>query len=120
MVHAYTLFTDGNCARALSKKYGIPYGVAVRNTDVNNFFKMMPHLRGRGIKIMLGAKAVFFLSEAYREQVFEKLDFSARAYDKVLRVARTIADLENEATIDVQHISRAVQFRSLDRKLWRK
>lgn len=54
------------------------------------------------------------------EQVFEKLDFSARAYDKVLRVARTIADLENEATIDVQHISRAVQFRSLDRKLWRK
>ena len=54
------------------------------------------------------------------EQVFEKLDFSARAYDKVLRVARTIADLENESTIDVQHISRAVQFRSLDRKLWRK
>ncbi len=54
------------------------------------------------------------------EQVFEKLDFSARAYDKVLRVARTIADLENESVIDVQHISRAVQFRSLDRKLWRK
>ncbi len=54
------------------------------------------------------------------EQVFEKLDFSARAYDKVLRVARTIADLENEAAIDVQHISRAVQFRSLDRKLWHK
>ena len=57
---------------------------------------------------------------AMLEQIFEKLDFSARAYDKVLRVARTIADLENEATIDVQHISRAVQFRSLDRKLWRK
>ena len=54
------------------------------------------------------------------EQVFEKLDFSARAYDKILRVARTIADIENEKTIDVQHISTAVQFRSLDRKLWRK
>ncbi len=54
------------------------------------------------------------------EQVFEKLDFSARAYDKIMRVARTIADLENEKTIDIQHISRAVQFRSLDRKLWRK
>ena len=53
------------------------------------------------------------------EQVFEKLDFSARAYDKVLRVARTIADLENEKVIDIQHISRAVQFRSLDRKFWR-
>ncbi len=56
---------------------------------------------------------------AMLEQVFEKLDFSARAYDKVLRVSRTIADLENEATIDIQHISRAVQFRSLDRKFWR-
>lgn len=52
------------------------------------------------------------------EQVFEKLDFSARAYDKVLKVARTIADLDESEEIDVQHIARAVQFRSLDRKLW--
>lgn len=72
VIHAYTLFTDGNCARTLSKKYGVPYVVAVRNTDVNSFFRFMPHLRKRGVKIMLDAKAVFFLSEAYRKQVFEK------------------------------------------------
>lgn len=72
VIHAYTLFTDGNCARKVSKKHGIPYVVAVRNTDVNDFFRLMPHLRSRGIKIMLDAKAVFFLSEAYRRQVFEK------------------------------------------------
>ena len=72
LIHAYTLFTDGNCARKLSKKYGVPYVVAVRNTDVNSFFRLMPHLRKRGVKIMLEAKAVFFLSEAYRKQVFEK------------------------------------------------
>ncbi len=72
LVHAYTLFTDGNCARKLSKKYNIPYVVAVRNTDVNAFFKMMPHLRARGIKIMREAKAVFFLSKSYQKQVFEK------------------------------------------------
>ena len=54
------------------------------------------------------------------EQVFERLDFSARAYDKVLRVARTIADLDGSEEIDVPHIARAVQFRSLDRKLWHK
>ena len=72
LIHAYTLFTDGNSARKLAKKYGIPYVVAVRNTDVNSFFRMMPHLRKRGIKTMLEAEAVFFLSEAYREQVFEK------------------------------------------------
>lgn len=54
------------------------------------------------------------------ENVFEKLDFSARAYDKILRVARTVADLEGSATIETSHIAQAVQFRSLDRKFWHK
>lgn len=72
LIHAYTLFTDGNCARSISRKYGIPYVVAVRNTDVNAFFRLQPHLHGRGVQIMRDAAAVFFLSEAYRRQVFEK------------------------------------------------
>lgn len=71
-IHAYTLFTDGNCARNLSKKYNIPYVVAVRNTDVNSFFRIMKHLRKRGVNIMLDAKAVFFLSEAYLQEVLTK------------------------------------------------
>ena len=71
-IHAYTLFTDGNCAMKLSEKYGKPYVVAVRNTDVNEFFKKMIYLRKRGIKIMRNASAVFFLSEKYKEQVFNK------------------------------------------------
>ena len=54
------------------------------------------------------------------ENVFEKLDFSARAYDKILRVARTVADLEGCGTIEASHIAQAVQFRSLDRKFWHK
>lgn len=54
------------------------------------------------------------------ERVFEKLGFSARAYDKVLRVARTVADLEGSPGIEPSHIAQAVQFRSLDRKLWRR
>lgn len=72
LIHAYTLFTDGNCAYELSKKYGVPYVVAVRNTDVNTFFKWMPHLRHRGAEILANAKAVFFLSETYKKQVFNK------------------------------------------------
>lgn len=72
LIHAYTLFTDGNCARKIFEKYTIPYVVAVRNTDVNDFFRLMPHLRKRGIKTMLKAKAVFFLSESYKKQVFDK------------------------------------------------
>lgn len=72
LIHAYTLYTDGNAARVLSEKYGIPYVVAVRNTDVNDFLKKMIHLRKRGLKTLFAAEEVFFLSDAYRRQVFEK------------------------------------------------
>lgn len=72
LLHAYTLFTDGNCAYELSKKYNIPYVVAIRDTDVNAFFKWRPHLRSRGVEILANAKAVFFLSPAYKEQVLGK------------------------------------------------
>lgn len=71
-IHAYTLFTDGNCAKKLSEKYHIPYVVAVRNTDVNTFFAHNPFLRKRGVEIMKGASAIFFLSNSYKKEVFEK------------------------------------------------
>ena len=51
-------------------------------------------------------------------QAVNSLDLSARAYDRILRVARTIADLENEPDILAEHIGEAVQYRALDRKLW--
>lgn len=68
-LHAYTLFTDGNVARRLYREFNVPYVVAVRNTDVNDFFKKMIHLRSCGINVMKDAKAIFFLSKAYYEKV---------------------------------------------------
>jgi magnesium chelatase family protein len=52
-------------------------------------------------------------------KAFEKYKFSARSYNKILKVARTIADLDQKDIIEDYHLSEAIRYRSLDKKYWR-
>ena len=55
---------------------------------------------------------------SYLKQAISELKLSARAYDKIIKVARTIADLEEKEKIELSHVCEAVQYRSLDKRLW--
>ena len=57
-------------------------------------------------------------AEGMMKMAMTELNFSARAYDRILKVARTIADLDNQPDIQAQHIAEAIQYRTLDRSLW--
>lgn len=70
-VHAHTWFSDGGVAYELFKKHNTPYIVAIRNTDLNLFFKYMLHLRNYGIEILKNAVEIIFIAPVYEKRFFE-------------------------------------------------
>ena len=83
-----------------------------KGTDITCNAKMTPSLTRKYCILSDSAAKTLEIS-------FERLSLSARAYDKILKVARTIADLDNSELIENKHILEAIQYRSLDRKFWK-
>ncbi len=82
IIHAATLFSDGLLAYKAYCQYGIPYVVAVRNTDYNDFIRLLKHTYPTGRKILLNANKVFFISKGIKQQ-FENSAFVKPVLDRV-------------------------------------
>ncbi|MCF8411897.1 MAG: YifB family Mg chelatase-like AAA ATPase [Melioribacteraceae bacterium] len=95
--------------------------VGARQTQISRFIKL-EHINNNADMGTREVREFCKLDTAGRELIkmaMTKLGLSARAYDRILKVSRTIADLENSDKIMTSHISEAIQYRSLDRQLWR-
>lgn len=69
LIHAHTLFSDGAVALKANQEFGIPYIVAIRNTDINCFFKYFFYLHKLGHSILVHAKKIILLSPVYRQRL---------------------------------------------------
>jgi len=94
--------------------------VAARNVQENRFAneKNIYSNAQMSSKMVREVCAINPAGQKLLKTAMERLNLSARAYDRILKVARTIADLAASPDIKIEHLAEAIQFRSLDRENW--
>ena len=107
--------TPGEGSQAIRERVMIARDVQRRRFGGNGRTRCNARLSSRQQKdyCTLNAEA-----EGLLQMAMTQLHLSARAYDRILKVARTIADLDGSEVIDANHVGEAVQYRTLDRNLW--
>lgn len=124
LIHAHSLFENGYLAYKAKKEYGIEYVVAVRNTDVNGYFKNAKHLRKIGIEIMRNAKKIVFISPSYRDFVintFVKAAYKEEIMKKSMVIPNGIDDfwvyniLKNEKKLNKEGEVHLIQASRIDK-----
>jgi glycosyltransferase involved in cell wall biosynthesis len=88
LVHAHFLYSDGAVALKLHERYGLPYVVTVRNTDVNVFMRLRPDLSRLCWSIVANARNVVFITPAYRDLLLQRAPPAVRAH--LERAARIV------------------------------
>lgn len=81
-IHAHTLFSDGGLALKAYKEFGIRYSVAIRNTDLNQYIRLLKHTYPVGREILLHADKIIFISTGIKKN-FEQTKFIAPILDEV-------------------------------------
>lgn len=113
IIHAHTLFSDGIPAYRLAKKYNIPYIVAVRNSDINFFFKYYFHYRRLAYDVLLIAKAIILISPVYRTRL--KRVLPNRIFAQIENKIRVIPNGVNQSWFENRiHISKEISKRCLN------
>ena len=104
----------GESSRAIRRRV-----IAAREIQRQRFKNNGVHCNARmGNRDITKCCAIDEAAESFLASAMESFALSARAYAKILKVARTIADLDDAADIRIEHITEAIQYRSLDRNLW--
>lgn len=103
-IHAHSLFSNGYIAMKMKEKFGKPYVVSVRDTDVNTFFKYMKNLNALGNQILKEADAIIFLSPRYRDYVinrYVKIEYR----ESILSKSYVIPNGINNFWLENKHLS---------------
>src|SRR5690606_30674220 len=125
LVHAHFMFSDGGVACLLKKRYGIPYVVSVRSSDLFVFYKMMVHLRPFGNKIIKEADKVVFINPTYKDYFIDKyLDKAHQSLKQKMLVVPNAIDSKwfnnvpdekrIDSTVRILYVGKVIKRKKLD------